>query len=106
MQQAGNQRRGTMAAVLGLATALVEAICREVSTGNAVVVAANLNAPDQTVISGDPAAVTQAGELCKARGGKRVLPPQVSGAVHSPPPAPAARAVGVALERAPLRGPR
>ncbi len=106
MRQAGNERRGTMAAVLGLATALVEAICREVSTGNAVVVAANLNAPDQTVISGDPAAVTQAGELCKARGAKRVLPLQVSGAFHSPLMAPAARALGVALERAPFRDPR
>jgi len=106
MQQAGNARRGTMAAVLGLATALVEAICREVSTGDAVVVAANLNAPDQTVISGDPAAVTQAGDLCKARGAKRVLPLKVSGAFHSPLMAPAATPLWVALERAPFREPR
>jgi len=61
MQQAGTERPGTMAAVLGLATAEVEAACRTASTGGAVVVAANINAPDQTVISGDPAAVAKAG---------------------------------------------
>src|SRR5205807_390309 len=54
MHQAGAERPGTMAAVLGLATADVEAVCRDSSTGGEVVVAANLNAPDQTVISGDP----------------------------------------------------
>jgi [acyl-carrier-protein] S-malonyltransferase len=70
--------------VLGLATADVEAACAEASQGEEVAVAANLNAPDQTVISGDPAAVTRAGEGCKARGAKRVLPLKVSGAFHSP----------------------
>jgi hypothetical protein len=42
-----------MAAVLALATAEVEAACRDASTGGQVAVAANLNAPDQTVLSGD-----------------------------------------------------
>jgi [acyl-carrier-protein] S-malonyltransferase len=106
MQEAGTARPGTMATVLGLATAVVETICREVSTGGAVVVAANLNAPDQTVISGDPGAVTEASELCKARGAKRVLPLKVSGAFHSPLMAPAASPLRVALERAPFRDPR
>jgi [acyl-carrier-protein] S-malonyltransferase len=105
MQQAGTARPGTMAAVLGLATAEVEAACRAASTGDAVVVAANLNAPDQTVISGDPAAVAKAGEACKARGAKRVIPLKVSGAFHSSLMAPAANQLRVALERAPFRDP-
>jgi [acyl-carrier-protein] S-malonyltransferase len=84
MLEAGTKRPGTMAAVLGLATADVEAACAEASRGDEVVVAANLNAPDQTVISGDPAAVTRGGEGCKARGARRVLPLKVSGAFHSP----------------------
>jgi [acyl-carrier-protein] S-malonyltransferase len=73
-----------MAAVLGLETAAVEAACREASVSGEVAAPANLNAPDQTVISGDPPAVERAGEACRARGAKRVLPLKVSGAFHSP----------------------
>lgn len=105
MQQAGTARPGTMAAVLGLATAEVEAACREASSGASVVVPANLNAPDQTVISGDPDAVAKAGAACKARGAKRVLPLKVSGAFHSSLMAPAANHLRVALEHAPFQDP-
>jgi [acyl-carrier-protein] S-malonyltransferase len=86
-----------MAAVLGLPTAEVEAACNESSRDGGVAVAANLNAPDQTVISGDPAAVAVAGEGCKARGAKRVLPLKVSGAFHSPLMAPAVDGLREAL---------
>ena len=78
-----------MAAVLGLDTARVEAACREAQRGGGVVVAANLNAPDQIVISGDPPAVARAGEVLQGRGAKRVIPLKVSGAFHSPLMAPA-----------------
>src|SRR5262245_40891202 len=61
MYQAGTKRPGAMAAVLGLATDQVQAACAEASTASEVAVAANLNAPDQTVLSGDPAAVERAG---------------------------------------------
>jgi [acyl-carrier-protein] S-malonyltransferase len=105
MLKAGEQRPGTMAAVLGLATAAVEAACREASQQASVAVAANLNAPDQTVISGDPDAVTRAGAACKARGAKRVVPLKVSGAFHSPLMAPAANHLQLALERAPFKDP-
>src|SRR3989475_2917139 len=105
MQQAGTERPGTMAAVLGLATAEVEAACRAASSGGAVVVAANLNAPDQTVISGDPEAVAKAGAACRARGAKRAVPLKVSGAFHSSLMAPAANHLRLALERAPFQDP-
>jgi [acyl-carrier-protein] S-malonyltransferase len=84
MLEAGRRRPGAMAAVLGLAGAEVEQACNEASGDDGVAVAANLNAPDQTVISGDPPAVSRAGEGCKARGAKRVVPLKVSGAFHSP----------------------
>ncbi len=100
MHKAGTERRGTMAAVLGLPTAEVEAACTAASSSGAVVVPANLNAPDQTVISGDPGAVAKAGEACKARGAKRVMPLKVSGAFHSPLMAPAANALRLALDKA------
>jgi [acyl-carrier-protein] S-malonyltransferase len=84
MLAAGQERPGAMAAVLGLATGEVQAACDEASGPAGIAVPANLNAPDQTVISGDPAGVTLAGERCKARGAKRVIPLKVSGAFHSP----------------------
>jgi len=46
-----------VAAVLGFDTARVVEACREASATGSVVVAANLNEPTQTVISGDPEAV-------------------------------------------------
>ena len=96
-----------MAAVLGLATARGRGrLRRGAPAGGEVAVAANLNAPDQTVISGDPAAVERAGEGCKARGAKRVLPLKVSGAFHSPLMAPAVAGLATALDAAPFGEPR
>ncbi len=105
MQKAGEERPGTMAAVLGLATKDVEAACEAASQQASVAVAANINAPDQTVISGDPEAVTRAGDLCKKRGAKRVIPLKVSGAFHSPLMGPAQNHLQLALERAAFRDP-
>jgi [acyl-carrier-protein] S-malonyltransferase len=97
MLEAGRKRPGAMAAILGLATAEVEAACGEASSSDGVVVAANLNAPDQTVISGDPPAVERGGVACKTRGAKRVIPLKVSGAFHSPLMAPAVDGLREAL---------
>ncbi len=105
MAQAGSERPGTMAAVLGLPTADVEACCTAASIAGSVAVAANLNSADQTVISGDPEAVAKAGEACKAKGAKRVVPLNVSGAFHSPLMAPAADKLRLALDRAPFGEP-
>ncbi len=98
MHEAGAARPGTMAAVLGPDAERVAAACREASGPDGVVVAANLNAPDQTVISGDPAAVDRAAKLLKASGAKRVVPLPVSGAFHSPLMEPAAARFAPALE--------
>ena len=105
MHAAGTARAGAMAAVLGLDADQVTAICREASSAEAVVVAANINEPSQTVISGDPAAVARAGELLKAAGAKRVVPLKVSGAFHSPLMAPAQQGLTAALEKVALRKP-
>ncbi len=106
MLEAGEARPGAMAAVLGLATEDVAAACADASRDGEVAVAANLNAPDQTVISGDPGGVARAGEGCKARGAKRVLPLKVSGAFHSPLMAPAVGGLEAALAAAPFAEPR
>jgi [acyl-carrier-protein] S-malonyltransferase len=105
MLAAGQERPGAMAAVLGLATAEVQSACDESSGPDGIAVPANLNAPDQTVISGDPAGVDRAGERCKARGAKRVIPLKVSGAFHSPLMAPAVDGLREALSDATFADP-
>jgi [acyl-carrier-protein] S-malonyltransferase len=105
MLEAGRQRPGTMAAVLGLATVQVQQACDEASGQDGLAVPANLNAPDQTVISGDPAGVARAGEGCKARGAKRIIPLNVSGAFHSPLMAPAVDGLREALAEASFADP-
>jgi [acyl-carrier-protein] S-malonyltransferase len=81
MYEAGVKRPGTMAAVIGLDEAAVEACVAE---AGGVVVVANYNSPAQFAISGDVDAVERACEVCKARGAKRALKLSVSGAFHSP----------------------
>lgn len=105
MHEAGTARPGAMSAVLGLDPESVAAACEEASGADGVAVAANLNSPDQVVISGDPAAVARAGEGCKARGAKRVVPLKVSGAFHSPLMAPAVPGLDAALAAAPFGAP-
>jgi [acyl-carrier-protein] S-malonyltransferase len=105
MLEAGERRPGAMAAVLGLDGAQVTDVCAPASDAQSVVVAANLNAPDQTVISGDPAAVERAADQLKAAGAKRVLALKVSGAFHSPLMAPAQEGLVAALLRVPFRDP-
>jgi [acyl-carrier-protein] S-malonyltransferase len=105
MLAAGKERPGAMAAVLGLATAEVQNACDEASGPDGLAVPANLNTPDQTVISGDPEGVNRAGERCKARGAKRVIPLKVSGAFHSPLMAPAVDGLRGALADATFTDP-
>src|SRR5262249_16004643 len=105
MYQAGEKRPGAMAAVLGLATDQVQAACAEASTATEVAVAANLNAPDQTVLSGDPAAVERAAQGCNATGPKRGSGLKVSGAFHSPLMEPAVAGLAEALVTAAWKEP-
>ena len=95
MQKACNAQRSTMAAVIGMEDAVVEAICAEAGE---VVVPANYNSPGQLVISGTLAGVEKAIELLKARGARLVKPLVVDGAFHSPvmEPARAELAEGIA----------
>lgn len=97
MARSGNLRPGAMAAVLGLEKDALHAVCTEATERESVVVIANDNCPGQLVISGDSAAVARASALASARGAKRVLPLNVSGAFHSPLMDEPAKAMGEAL---------
>jgi [acyl-carrier-protein] S-malonyltransferase len=84
MYRSGQDRPGTMAALLGLGDEAVETVCRDASGEGGVCVPANYNGPGQVVISGDEPAVLRAMELAREAGAKRALPLNVSGAFHSP----------------------
>ncbi len=102
MQEAVPVGVGAMSAVLGPARDVVEGCCREASAPGDVVVAANFNAPEQTVIAGNAGAVARAGELLSARGAKRVVPLPVSAPFHSPLMVPAREGLAPVLAALPF----
>ena len=65
-----------------------------------MVAPANLNSPDQTVISGATAAVERAAALCKEAGAKRTVMLPVSAPFHCRMMEPAAERLAADLERA------
>jgi [acyl-carrier-protein] S-malonyltransferase len=97
MKEAGIERPGGMAAVLGLEQDQLEAVCKEASSAGVINVA-NANCPGQIVISGEVAALEKAMELAKAAGAKRVARLGVSIASHSPLMADASRQLGLLLD--------
>jgi [acyl-carrier-protein] S-malonyltransferase len=96
MQSAVPEGVGAMAAILGLAPAQVAGICRQAADGQ-VVAPANLNSPEQTVISGHAEAVKLAVELASAGGAKRAVMLPVSAPFHSSLMKPAAERLEVDL---------
>ncbi len=103
MKEAGARAPGAMAAVLNADTALVEAVCAEVSAQlHPGVVPANDNCPGQLVISGAREAVIAAVALLKARGVRRVVVLNVSIASHSPLMASMQDAFSAVVERTPM----
>lgn len=106
MQRAGEERSGTMAAVLGLDDEAVQRVCREASGDAGECVPANYNAPAQVVISGDRSAVERALELARAAGARRTLQLNVSGAFHSPLMRSAEAGLKAHLEGVELASPR
>jgi len=104
MAEAGKATSGTMAAIMGLGKDALVTALSQVTSG--VVVAANENSPDQTVISGEVAAVNEACEKCKAAGAKRAILLPVSGAFHSPLMQSAADAFSVFLNSITFQTPR
>jgi [acyl-carrier-protein] S-malonyltransferase len=82
MQEAVPAGEGAMAAILGLRPGQVAEICRKASDGQ-VVGPANINSPEQTVISGHAAAVKRAVEQASASGAKRAVMLAVSAPFHS-----------------------
>jgi [acyl-carrier-protein] S-malonyltransferase len=82
MARAGMDAPGAMAAVMGMPLRQIQDVLS--AQVKDIVVCANQNSPDQTVISGEVGAVKDACEKLKIAGAKRAIPLPVSGAFHSP----------------------
>jgi [acyl-carrier-protein] S-malonyltransferase len=104
MQRAGEERPGTMTALLGVGAEQASALCDE-AREDGVLLVANENSPVQVVISGGVDAIERAEALAKGRK-IRAIRLQVAGAFHSPLMEPAAAAIAAELGRAELRAPR
>ncbi len=83
MQEAVPVGEGAMAALLKLPEGKLDDVLAQAAEGEAVTVA-NLNSPDQVVISGHVGAVERAIELAKAAGAKRAVRLPVSAPFHCP----------------------
>ena len=107
MQKAVPAGEGAMAAVLSLDAAQVAEACEEAARETGLVVqAANLNSPNQTVISGAAAAVEKAAALCKAKGARRTVMLPVSAPFHCALMQPAQEEVARVLAGLALHDPR
>ncbi len=104
MQGAVPAGTGTMAAIVAMDNAGVEAVCAEVAD-NDVVSPANFNAPGQVVIAGHVRAVERASAKAVERGG-RVFPLRVSAPFHCALMQPAADAMADALSKVAISGTR
>ncbi|MEJ7839310.1 MAG: ACP S-malonyltransferase [Thermomicrobiales bacterium] len=98
MKQAGVEKPGGMAAVLGLDEAQLASVCAEASDLGVINVA-NANCPGQIVISGEVAALEKAMDLAKTAGAKRVARLGVSIASHSPLMADASNELATLIDR-------
>jgi [acyl-carrier-protein] S-malonyltransferase len=81
MQEAVPVGIGAMAAILGMDAAKVTEVCKDAAQGE-VCEPANLNSPEQIVISGNTAAVERAAKLADERGAKRAKLLPVSAPFH------------------------
>src|ERR1700756_484373 len=82
MQEAVPAGAGAMAAIMGLSPAVVADACKRAAEGE-ICSAANLNSPEQTVISGHASAVKRAVEIASQLGAKRAVMLPVSAPFHS-----------------------
>ncbi len=81
MQEAVPAGRGTMLAVIGMPLDEVMAVCKQAENGQ-VCSAANVNQPEQIVISGHTEAVARTEKIIKEQHRARTVPLRVSGPFH------------------------
>ncbi len=102
MEEAVPGGQGAMAAIIGLHRDQVVEICRR-AAGDQVLEPANVNSPDQVVISGYRPAVERAVSLATGMGARRAVMLPVSGPFHSRLLEPAGRRLAEILEEVEIR---
>jgi [acyl-carrier-protein] S-malonyltransferase len=105
MQEAVPVGTGAMAAILGMNLDSVGAICGDAAQGE-VCEPANINSPDQIVISGHAAAVERAVKLAQERGAKRAILLPVSAPFHCSLMKPAQERLAVDLQKLTFAAPK
>jgi len=80
MKECDPERKGGMAAILGISQEIIKRVCNEIGD----VYPANFNSPTQIVISGVKEKVKKAVDRLKKEGAKRCVMLNVGGAFHSP----------------------
>jgi len=105
MQEAVPVGTGSMAAILGMAPENVAGVCADAAQGE-VCEPANINSPEQIVISGHAAAVERAVKLADERGAKRAKVLPVSAPFHCSLMKPAQERLAVDLQALNFSAPR
>lgn len=102
MHQAGQEKPGSMAAIIGLVPEKVIDLCDSLKELG-VIQPANYNSPGQIAVSGDVEAIKQAVIKAPEMGALKAIELVVSGAFHSPLMAAAADGLAQALNQAEFR---
>jgi len=100
MEEAAQAQRGGMTAIVGLPVEMAKELASEAGCE-----VANYNAPEQTVLAGEPRDLRRAGEMAKERGGK-AIPLSVAGAFHTSCMATAQQELALRLEEVQFSSPR
>ena len=105
MQEAVPVGTGAMAAILGMSLDAVAAVCGDAAQGE-VCEPANINSPEQIVISGHAAAVERGVKLAQERGAKRAILLPVSAPFHCSLMKPAQERLAVDLQKLQFSAPK
>jgi len=101
MEDAAKNNPGTMAFIMGLTIEQCSAVAQEAGCE-----VANLNAPDQTVLSGTLSSIEKACKIADDQGAKRAMPLKVGGAFHSTLMGEAKARLEAALANTPIHEPK
>ncbi|MBP7462131.1 MAG: ACP S-malonyltransferase [Candidatus Delongbacteria bacterium] len=104
MQQAAEQCRGGMMAVMGLSLDKIEACVAQLSSFGVITIA-NINSPKQVILSGESGLLEQAGNQMMQAGALKIVPLNVSGPWHSSFMEPAAHQMAEFLSTVTLNPP-
>ena len=103
MEEACKENPGAMASIIGMDLSTLKQYIHDTFPQGDVVIA-NINAPEQLVLSGTQNGINQAIQDVKSLGAKRAISLKVAGAFHSPAMSAAKTKLGAAFASVPIGG--